>query len=86
MDRVKMPVTFGFLGHPSIIGREGDRVAEKSMLGVLEVAVAGRPCQVASVIAGATSPAPVRANMAATSAWDLTEEEFATADRLTGGA
>lgn len=39
--------------------------------------------QVASVIAGATSPAQVRANVAATSAWTLTEEELAAVDRLT---
>jgi len=41
--------------------------------------------QVASVIAGATSPAQILANVAATSAWTLTEEELAAVDRLTAG-
>ena len=41
--------------------------------------------QVASVIAGATSPAQILANVAATSAWTLTEEELAAVERLTAG-
>ena len=43
--------------------------------------LAGRP-QVASVIAGAMSPAQVRANVAATSAWSLSEGERAEIDGL----
>ncbi len=43
--------------------------------------LAGNPV-VASVIAGATSPEQVRANAAATLAWDLTPEERAEVDAL----
>lgn len=39
---------------------------------------------VASVIAGATSPDQVRANAAATTAWDLTPDERSEVDRLLG--
>ena len=46
--------------------------------------VAGAPT-VASVIAGATSPEQVRANAAATVAWDLTAEERAEIDAITSG-
>jgi aryl-alcohol dehydrogenase-like predicted oxidoreductase len=40
--------------------------------------------RVASVIAGATSPEQVRANVAATAAWALSAEELAEIDELTG--
>ena len=46
--------------------------------------VAGAPT-VASVIAGATSPEQVRANAAATVAWQLTPEERAEIDAITAG-
>ena len=46
--------------------------------------VAGAPT-VASVIAGATSPEQVRANAAATVAWQLTAEERAEIDAITAG-
>jgi aryl-alcohol dehydrogenase-like predicted oxidoreductase len=46
--------------------------------------VAGAPT-VASVIAGATSPEQVRANAAATVAWQLTAEERAEIDAITVG-
>jgi aryl-alcohol dehydrogenase-like predicted oxidoreductase len=39
---------------------------------------------VASVIAGATSPEQVRANVAATTAWELDDETLAEIDRITG--
>ncbi|MFN2569671.1 MAG: aldo/keto reductase [Candidatus Dormibacteria bacterium] len=39
---------------------------------------------VATVVAGATSAAQVRANATATTAWDLTEDELTEVDRLTG--
>ncbi len=39
---------------------------------------------VTTVIAGATAPEQVRANVAATSAWTLTEEELAEIDRIAG--
>lgn len=42
--------------------------------------------QVASVIAGATSPEQVRANAAATDAWTLTDSERAEVDELLDGA
>ncbi len=42
--------------------------------------------QVASVIAGATSPEQVRANVAATTAWELDDETRAEIDRITGVA
>jgi aryl-alcohol dehydrogenase-like predicted oxidoreductase len=45
--------------------------------------VAGAPT-VASVIAGATKPEQVRANAAATEAWDLTDAERAEVDAITG--
>ena len=45
--------------------------------------LAGRP-EVASVIAGATKPDQIRANADATSAWDLTDEERAEIDAITG--
>ena len=44
--------------------------------------LARRP-EVASVIAGATKPEQVRANAAATTAWDLTDDELAEVDTLT---
>lgn len=47
--------------------------------------VAGAPT-VASVIAGATSPDQVRANAAATTAWELTDAERAEVAELSGGA
>ena len=59
--------------------------AERHGHSLLELALswlAGRP-QVASVIAGAMSAEQVRANVAATTAWRLTEEELAEVDRLT---
>jgi len=43
--------------------------------------LAGRP-EVASIIAGATKVEQVQANAAATSAWDLSDEERAEVDRL----
>jgi aryl-alcohol dehydrogenase-like predicted oxidoreductase len=43
--------------------------------------LAGTPA-VGSVIAGATSPEQVRANAAATTAWTLTETEWAEVDAL----
>jgi aryl-alcohol dehydrogenase-like predicted oxidoreductase len=43
--------------------------------------LAGMPA-VASVIAGATAPDQVRANVVATTAWDLTDEQRAEVDRL----
>jgi aryl-alcohol dehydrogenase-like predicted oxidoreductase len=46
--------------------------------------VAGAPT-VASVIAGATSPEQVRANAAATEAWELTPEERSEIDAITTG-
>lgn len=46
--------------------------------------VAGAPT-VASVIAGATSPEQVRANAAATEAWQLTPAERADIDEITSG-
>ena len=55
---------------------------------LLELALswlAQRP-RVASVIAGATSPEQVRANVAATAAWALTAEELEEIDGLTGVA
>jgi aryl-alcohol dehydrogenase-like predicted oxidoreductase len=55
---------------------------------LLELAVswlAQRP-RVASVIAGATSPEQVRANVAATTAWRLDRDELAEIDRLTRAA
>jgi aryl-alcohol dehydrogenase-like predicted oxidoreductase len=51
---------------------------------LLELALswlAVRP-EVSTVIAGATTPEQVRANVAATSAWELTDEELAEVDRL----
>lgn len=54
---------------------------------LLELALSwlvARP-QVASVIAGATRPEQVRANVAATGAWDLTHQELDEVDRLTLG-
>ena len=59
--------------------------AEQHGHSLLELALswlAGRD-QIASVIAGAMSAEQVRANVAATSAWRLTEEELAELDRLT---
>jgi aryl-alcohol dehydrogenase-like predicted oxidoreductase len=55
---------------------------------LLELALSWLAAQptVASVIAGAMRPEQVRANVAATIAWNLTDEEFAEADRLTGRA
>jgi aryl-alcohol dehydrogenase-like predicted oxidoreductase len=53
---------------------------------LLELALswlARRP-RMASVIAGATAPEQVRANVAATAAWALTAEELAEVDRLAG--
>lgn len=44
--------------------------------------LAAKP-EVASVIAGATKPEQVRANAAATIAWDLTQDEMAEVHRLT---
>ena len=44
--------------------------------------LAGRP-EVASIIAGATKPEQVRANEAASTAWDLTAEERAEVERIT---
>jgi aryl-alcohol dehydrogenase-like predicted oxidoreductase len=41
--------------------------------------------QIASVIAGAMTAEQVRANVAATIAWQLSEEELAEVDRLTDG-
>jgi aryl-alcohol dehydrogenase-like predicted oxidoreductase len=41
--------------------------------------------RVSSVIAGATSPAQVRANAAATTAWRLSADEFEEVGRLTAG-
>ena len=38
---------------------------------------------VASVIAGATKPEQVRANVAATTAWTLTAEQLAEVDAIT---
>ena len=54
---------------------------------ILELAMswlAGRPA-VASIIAGATSPAQVEANAAATLSWRLTPEEADQVDRITLG-
>jgi aryl-alcohol dehydrogenase-like predicted oxidoreductase len=53
-------------------------------IGLLDVAIGGLAAQpaVASVIAGATSPAQVKANVAA-GAWRPTDEERATLDELT---
>jgi aryl-alcohol dehydrogenase-like predicted oxidoreductase len=51
---------------------------------LLELALswlAARPA-VSTVIAGATTPEQVRANVTATGAWDLSSEEFAGVDRL----
>jgi len=45
--------------------------------------LAGRP-EVASIIAGATKPEQVRANAAATAAWDLTDDERAEVDAILG--
>ena len=42
--------------------------------------------QVASVIAGAMTAAQVRANVAATTSWKLSEEELAEVDRLTAAS
>jgi aryl-alcohol dehydrogenase-like predicted oxidoreductase len=63
------------------------RAAESHGHTLLELALswlAARP-QVASVIAGATRPQQVRANVAATGAWELTDEELVEVDRLTLG-
>ena len=46
--------------------------------------LAGRD-QVATVIPGAMSAAQMRANVAATAAWKLSEDELAEVDRLCAG-
>jgi aryl-alcohol dehydrogenase-like predicted oxidoreductase len=53
---------------------------------LLELALSWLASQraVATVIAGATSPEQVRANVAATTAWQLTDEELKEIDELTG--
>ena len=45
--------------------------------------LAGRP-EVASVIAGATKPDQVKTNVAATTAWDLSDEERAEVEKILG--
>ena len=54
---------------------------------ILELALswlAGRPA-VSTVIAGATSPEQVRANAAATTAWDMTPDDVAAIDAILNG-
>jgi aryl-alcohol dehydrogenase-like predicted oxidoreductase len=55
---------------------------------LLELALSWLAAQpdIASIIAGATRPEQVRANVAATIAWKLTDEELVEVDRLTGRA
>ncbi len=84
-------------GRPAELVIEEDKLAVTERLAsfaearghsLLELALswlAQRP-RVASVIAGATSPEQVRANVAATVAWSLTPEEVEEIDELTGAA
>jgi aryl-alcohol dehydrogenase-like predicted oxidoreductase len=82
-------------GRPAELVVDDDRLAVTERLAgfaearghtLLELALswlAQRP-RIASVIAGATSPEQVRANVAATAAWALTPEELEEVDELTG--
>ena len=64
-----------------------ERYAEARGLRILDVAIAGLAAQpaVASVIAGATRPEQVEANVAALSSWRATPEDLAELDRVTKG-
>ncbi len=63
-----------------------ERFAAERGIGILDVAIGGLAAKpaVASVIAGATRPDQVRANVAA-AAWQPTAEDLAAIDEITGG-